>query len=139
MTFKKQLEILATQQGINSERVDAVVNTYTNNQIQNILEKYGYSMIGILIVMAENALPIDFAKQVTPPDGNCYMHALENQTIENRSVVPHLAHEHLEELHKDKKQLRKLWCQTGKGYYAGKWGSKVNFKGNMPDEKWEED
>ena len=59
MIFKKQLENLATQQGINSARVDAVVNTYTNNQIQNILEKYGYSMIGFLIVMAESALPID--------------------------------------------------------------------------------
>ena len=42
MIFKKQLENLATQQGINSARVDAVVNTYTINQIQNILEKYGY-------------------------------------------------------------------------------------------------
>jgi hypothetical protein len=39
----------------------------------------------------------------------------------------------------DLQQLRNLWCQTGKGSFAGKWGSHVNYKGNMPDEEWEKD
>jgi hypothetical protein len=43
------------------------------------------------------------------------------------------------ELHMDLQQLRNLWCQTGKGSFAGKWGSHVNYKGNMPDEEWEKD
>ena len=96
-------------------------------------------MLGILVVMAENSLLIDFAMQVTPSDGNCLMHGLQNQTIENRSVIPHLTHDQIAELQMDKRQLRNLWCQTGKDYFAGKWGSKVNYKGNMPDEELEND
>ena len=55
--FKEYLNHLAALQGIDPIRLNAVVNTYTSSQIYNILEKYGYSMLGILIVMAENNLP----------------------------------------------------------------------------------
>ena len=66
-------------------------------------------MLGILIVMAEKQLPIDFSVQVTPADGNCYMHGLENQTFENTAVKAHLTREQVMELRRDKKQLRKIW------------------------------
>ena len=133
--FREFLNNLAVLQGIDLERVNAIVNTYNQNEIYDILEKYGYSMLGVLIVIAENSLPIDFAKEVTPPDGNCYLHALQNQTKENQLVIPNLTLEHLHELNMDKKQLRKLWCQTGKGYFAGKWGSQINVKGNMSEKE----
>merc|ERR1712105_347826 len=29
--------------------------------------------------------------------------------------------------------------QTGKGYFAGKWGSQINVKGNMSEKEWEDD
>ena len=137
--FKKDLTYLASGLGINPVRVDAVLNTFSNSYIHNILNRYGANMIGILIVMAEKQLPIDFSVQVTLADGNCYMHGLENQTFENTAVKPHLTREQVMELRRDKKQLRKIWCQSGKGYFAGKWGSKVNYKGDMLDKEWEED
>ena len=137
--LKQYLDNVAAMQQINPQRLNAVVNAYSYEDIFTILDKYGQSMLGILVVMAEYSLPIDFAKQVTPSDGNCFMLGLQNQTIENMSVIPKLTQDQIVELNMDKQQLRNLWCQKGKDYFAGKWGSKVNYKGNMPDEEWETD
>ena len=139
MEYYTHLCQIATQFGINSNKLNAVVAKYDYNYIFYVLEIYGYSMLKVLVVMAEKDLPIDFANKPTPPDGNCYLHALENQTFENISVIPHLSHDLVQELKMDKKQLRKLWCKTGEGYFAGKWGSKINLKGNMSDKEWEAD
>ena len=137
--FKQQLFCIAAGFGFTQNEAQAVSNSFDSQWIIHILERYGYSMLGILIVMAENDLDIDFSREVTLSDGNCYMHSLQNQTIENMSIRPHLTSGQIKELNMDIKQLRKLWCQTGKGYFAGKWGSKQNWKGNMSDDEWEHD
>ena len=100
--LKQYLDNVAAMQQIIPQRLNAVVNAYSYEDIFTILDKYGQSMLGILVVMAEYSLPIDFAKQVTPSDGNCFMHGLQNQTIENRSVLPHLTHDQIVEFHMDK-------------------------------------
>ena len=133
------LRNIASMLGIDPIRVNALPNSYSKSYVDFILNKYGIAMLGILIVMAEKQLPIDFATEVTQPDGNCYMHALKNQTIENKAVIPHLTHEQIEELNMDKVPLRRLWCETGKGYFAGKWESKVNIKGQISDKDWQDD
>ena len=131
--FLLQLYRLAAAQQIKPIQVTSVVEKYGCRRIQHVLETYGYSMLGVLVVKAEKDLPIYFAKEVTPADRNCYLHALQNQTVENMSVIPHLTYEQVQELNMDKKQLRNLWCKTGEGYFAGKWDSKINVKGNMSD------
>ena len=133
------LRNIASMLGIDPLRVNALPNLYSKSYVDLILNKYGIAMLGILIVSAEKQLPIDFATEVTQPDGNCYMHALKNQTIENKAVIPHLTHKQVEELHMDKGPLRRLWCETGKGYFAGKWESKVNIKGQISDKDWQDD
>lgn len=49
--FREYLNNLAVLQGIEIERVNAIVNTYNQNEIYGILEKYGYSMLGVLILI----------------------------------------------------------------------------------------
>ena len=135
--FKIQLLSIGAQFGFNSCEVQSVLNTFDPNRITYILNTYGNDMLGILIVMAENQLEVDFAKEPTVADGNCFMAALRNQTVENMAL--NLSDEHIRELNMDIQHLRKLWCQTGKGYFAGKWGSKENWKGNMSDAEWNAD
>ena len=84
--FKQQLLSVAAQFGFTHNEAQAVLNTFDSQWIIHILDRYGYSMLGILIVMAENDLAIDFSREVTLSDGNCYMHSLKNQTIENMSI-----------------------------------------------------
>ena len=57
--------------------------------------------------------------------------------MENKFI--RLTYEHIQELNKDVQHLRNLWCQTGKGYFAGKWGSKQNWKEGISDDDWERD
>ena len=91
--FKQQLFSIAAEIGFTHNEAQAVLNTFDPQWIIHILEQYGYSMLGSLIVMAENDLPIDFSREVTLSDGNCYMHSLQNQTVENMSIRPHLTSE----------------------------------------------
>ena len=135
--FKVQLLSIGAQMGFNSWEVQSVQNTFDPNYISHILNKYGNDMFGILIVMAENQLEVDFSKETTSADGNCFMTALQNQAVENISL--NLTNEQIRELNMDILHLRKLWCQTGKGYFAGKWGSKQNWKGEMSDDEWNAD
>ena len=135
--LKLQLLSLGAGLGFNSWEVQAVLNTFDPRRIIYVLNTYGSNMLGILVVMAENELNVDFAKEVTSSDGNCFMTALRNQSVENWSL--NLTAEHIRELNMDIQHLRKLWCQTGKGYFAGKWGSKENWKGEMSEDEWNAD
>ena len=95
---QQQLNYLAELQGIELSKVMIVVEKFGYETMFNVLQTYGYSMLGVLVVKAEKDLPIDFAKEVTPADGNCYLHALQNQSFENMSVIPQLTFEHVHEL-----------------------------------------
>ena len=105
--------------GFSPEEIQSVVNTLDSEQIYEVLDRYGVPMLGILIIIAQNDLQVWFSHEPTLGDGNCFMTALRNQIIENWALRPFLSQEHIRELNRDIKQLRKLWCQTGKGYFAG--------------------
>ena len=127
--FINQIFSIGMDQGFLPEEVQSLINIVDPQHIYEILNKYGVSMLGILVVIAQSNLQVGFSKEPTVADGNCFLTGLQNQILENWAVRPHLSQEHVIELNMDIKHLRKLWCNTGRGYFAGKWGASKTGRG----------
>ena len=88
--FENQVFRLGVELGFTLAEIESVINTLNSYQIQEILERYGLPMLGILIVITQSDLPVWFSVEITFGDGNCFLAALKNQIIENLVVRPFL-------------------------------------------------
>ena len=82
--FRNQIFRIGMEQGFLPEEIQSLINTVDPQYVYEVLNKYGVSMLGILVVIAESDLQIGFSLEPTLADGNCFITGLQNQIIENR-------------------------------------------------------
>ena len=85
--FQKQIFSIGMEQGFQREEVQSLINTVDPQYIYEVLNKYGVSMLGILIVIAESNLQVGFSVEPTLGDGNCFMSTLVNPGIFMYTIV----------------------------------------------------